>query len=95
MFLSLGQACFFVCLFVSVSTPDLFVSLGQAGAPVEKLLHYGPVIQGIAYLSRRLNENRSGMPAADVERQLMWREMKKRLRGGLPRNGTSKQTPAS
>jgi len=53
--------------------------LGQAGYPSSKLLHYGPVEQGVAYLSRRMQENKSIMPTANLERKIMSSELKRRL----------------
>jgi len=43
-----------------------------------KLLPYGPVSNVIPYLVRRLQENRDIMGGTQVERQLMWSELKRR-----------------
>ena len=55
---------------------------GQAGIPVATLLNYGPIDQGMAWLSRRVTENRSGLGTADKERTLAQRELIRRLKSG-------------
>ncbi|CAH1801476.1 unnamed protein product [Owenia fusiformis] len=61
-------------------------SLGSAGFPVYKSMPYGTLEDTIPYLSRRAQENRSVLQGVRKERDLLWRELKKRVRGNTSKS---------
>lgn len=68
-------------MFVQLLGTRDFISyaLGEANYPAAKLIHFGDVVEGVTFLSRRLLENRSGFPGPTVERQLLATELANRI----------------
>ncbi|XP_064257908.1 hydroxyproline dehydrogenase [Passer domesticus] len=58
----------------------LSLALGAGGLPVYKSVALGPPEVTIPYLARRAAENRGALGGARRERQLMWAELRRRLR---------------
>jgi len=59
-------------------------ALAQRGYPVYKYVPYGPIHEVLPYLIRRAQENASVMAGASKERQLLRRELARRLRTSTP-----------
>jgi len=59
-------------------------ALAQRGYPVYKYVPYGPIHEVLPYLIRRAQENASVMAGAAKERQLLRRELARRLRTSPP-----------
>ena len=62
--------------------------LAEAGYLIYKAVHYGPVMEIIPYLIRRAQENKHAMKGADVEREVLGREIRNRIK-----NRFTKQLP--
>lgn len=65
----------------------LSIGLSNAGFRVSKYLPFGPVDQVIPYLLRRAEENRGFLSASTLDRQLMRKEIKRRLKTMLSGRG--------
>ncbi|XP_026386612.1 proline dehydrogenase 2, mitochondrial-like [Papaver somniferum] len=61
----------------------LSFALNNAGFLVSKYLPYGPVEMVIPYLLRRAEENKGLLATSTVDRQLMWDEIKRRLKRNI------------
>ena len=57
----------------------IFGVTGSVGLPASKLFHYGPVLEGVAYMSRRVQENRGGIGTANLERKMLGKELRRRI----------------
>ena len=57
-------------------------ALGCSGYLAYKYVPYGPVDEVMPYLTRRAMENRSLMKGVVTERQMLWKELKRRFKSG-------------
>ena len=62
-----------------LSGENLPSSLAHDGYLVYKLLPYGVVREVVPYLARRAQENRGAMKSAQIERELLGKEIRQRL----------------
>ena len=58
--------------------------LGHEGYMVYKYVPYGPVMEVLPYLSRRVTENGSVLTSLEKEKRLLWREIWNRIKAGRP-----------
>lgn len=61
----------------------LSFGLRNAGFQVSKYLTFGPVSEVMPYLLRRAEENRGMLSSSTLDRQLMAKEIRRRLSGGI------------
>ncbi|XP_044467728.1 proline dehydrogenase 2, mitochondrial-like [Mangifera indica] len=61
----------------------LSFGLRNAGFKVSKYMPYGPIDTVMPYLLRRAEENRGFLPASSLDRQLMSKELKRRLTASI------------
>ncbi|KAK9292601.1 hypothetical protein L1049_020575 [Liquidambar formosana] len=62
----------------------LSFGLRNAGFIVSKYLQFGPIERLIPFLLRRAEENRGFLSSSTVDRQLMSKELKRRLKAAIP-----------
>ena len=58
--------------------------LGEAGYMVYKYVPYGPVLEVLPYLSRRVTENGSMLSSLTLEKKFLKREIWRRMKTGMP-----------
>ena len=58
--------------------------LGEAGYSVFKYVPYGPIMEVLPYLSRRVTENGSMLSKVGRERKLLGKEIWRRMKIGRP-----------
>lgn len=56
----------------------LTLGLANAGVNINKLVPYGPMENIMPYLHRRVQENSSVLGGAELERDLLWKEIQRR-----------------
>ncbi|XP_077215356.1 methylenetetrahydrofolate reductase family protein [Tasmannia lanceolata] len=71
----------------------LSLGLRNAGFNVSKYLPFGPVEKVIPYLLRRAEENRGLLSASKIDRQLIRRELNRRLKAAILGNEVDKMVP--
>ncbi|XP_078394209.1 hydroxyproline dehydrogenase-like [Cetorhinus maximus] len=80
--LGIGQENQFVCFAQLLGMCDhISLTLGSAGYSVYKSIPYGSVEDVMPYLVRRAQENLSVLKGLRTERDLLWRELRRRLTG--------------
>lgn len=70
-------------------------SLGKNGYSIYKYLPYGMIDEVIPYLLRRAQENQSVMGGVSKEREMMWKELKDRIKHQLHITGGSAPATSS
>ncbi|KAF3443953.1 hypothetical protein FNV43_RR13643 [Rhamnella rubrinervis] len=62
---------------------SLSFGLSNAGFQVSKYMPFGPVDMVMPYLLRRAEENRGMLSSSTLDRELMWKELKRRLKAAI------------